>query len=613
MDQRAKSRKKKKIFHTEINRITSAIHKMDIGELKYYFDAGQCSADGADYPNFYPLIESVKTRNVALDLDTEDERKLEMLELLMHHGADVRTEAEKMDRENNACKVTSAMWASKWGFLRCLKRLVESGADLKRTAGYGETALNLAARYAQADCVKFLLVHVPSSMVNHRDKHGHTALMDAASCPSEKGHLCMQHLLAAGADPNVKGKSGSTVLSDAVKFGNVEAVRLLIDKGAELHSKQLLRAIRFGKVDVMALLLDKGFDIEEKFNGQTYLITAARYADLDALKLLVERGADLENRNQDGKTALMVVGETGKRYTENLKGYSYYKASMDFLLEKGALVNSTSHDGSTPLLLALRGFRTRWNMATQLLEHGADPTLCKSLQKWLHRAVMYGEDALVRAMIMQGFPPLDVSLAGFGGPDESQVLIPDATKAYEYTENIESYLEKTPVSPLAIALLYLRPDVARYFVSNQFFTHFDIVRLCWDPEIRRMLQDVDAKEVMEILDFLSTKPASLLNLSLVAVSSAVSQNFMWDCENGPHGMDSSDSEDIDTYSRAQTSASDGKGVPHSRHNLSSQVFSPTFKERVHKLGLPPALQRFLLHQTPSSSVPPEAWDHIPLE
>ena len=621
MEPRAKSRKKKKTFLTvtEIDRITDAIHRMDIDELNFFFDSEQCSADGADYPNFYPLIECVKIRNVDIDLDTEDERKLEMLELLMHHGADVRTEAEKMDRETNAFKDTSTMWASKWGFLRCLKRLVESGANLDRTDEDGETALNLAAQFAQADCVKFLLDHVPSAMIDHQGKHGETALMNAASCPSEKGLLCMQHLLAAGADPNAKGKCGTTALMNAIKIGNVEARKLLIDKGAELHSKHLWHAIRFGTVDIIALLLDKGFDLEEKFDGQTYLITAARYAELDALKLLVERGVDLENRNEDGKTALMVVVESGKRFPENRKGYSYYKASMDFLLEKGALVNSTSHDGFTPLRLALSGFRTRWNMATQLLEHGADPTLCKSLQKWLHRAVMLGADFFVGAMIIEGFPPLDVSLAGFGGPDESQVLIPDATKAYEYTENIESYLEKTPVSPLAVALLYLRPDIARYFISNQFFTRFDIVRLCWDPEIRRMLQDVDAKEEIEILDFLSTKPASLLNLSLVAVSSALIQDFVLHSGNGSHGLDiTSDSEDIETWNKidppaAEASKRGGKNATHPRGNLTSQVFRPTFRERVQGLGLPPALQRFLLHQTPSSSVHCEDWDYIPLE
>ena len=133
-------------------------------------------------------------------------------------------------------------------------------------------------------------------------------------------------------------------------------MRLPIDKGAELHSEQLLQAIRDGKVDVMALLLDKGFDIEEKFDGQSYLITVAGYVEYGALKLLVEKGADIENRNQDGKTALMVVVESRKRFPENLKAYPYYAASM-----KGALVNSTSHDGFSPLLLALCDFGTQSN------------------------------------------------------------------------------------------------------------------------------------------------------------------------------------------------------------------------------------------------------------
>jgi ankyrin repeat protein len=70
--------------------------------------------------------------------------------------------------------------------------------------------------------------------------------------------------LGYGADVNLADKFGSTALSDAVLFGNAEAVKLLIVAGANVNAADsqkttiLDRAKKIGRADIVKLLEDAG-------------------------------------------------------------------------------------------------------------------------------------------------------------------------------------------------------------------------------------------------------------------------------------------------------------------------------------------------------------------
>ena len=203
-------------------------------------------------------------------------------------------------------------------------------------------------------------------------------------------------------------------------------------------------------------------------------------------------------------------------------------------------------------------------MITKLLSHGLDPALSYRDQKILHTMVVKGEKSLVRGLVMNGFPPVDV---------KCDVL------TQKYTEYLPDE-DKTPVSPLALALASEHHDIARYLIVNRFFTRYDLVQLCRDQTLRQYLQR--KPECLEILDFLSARPHSLQDLCLVTVSSALSQYLVHDPLDIPPGD-------------------------------SRWMCKPTFRERVDLLQLPPTLKRELLHDTPSSSISCESWGNIPLE
>jgi ankyrin repeat protein len=69
------------------------------------------------------------------------------------------------------------------------------------------------------------------SLLREYGAFDHLLLFDAL----EKGnHRALRHLLGEGADPNVRRKSGDTLLCTAVSRGDLDAVRLLLDSGARV-------------------------------------------------------------------------------------------------------------------------------------------------------------------------------------------------------------------------------------------------------------------------------------------------------------------------------------------------------------------------------------------
>jgi ankyrin repeat protein len=110
-------------------------------------------------------------------------------------------------------------------------------------------------------------------------------------------------LLGQGADPNIRNEAGATALMWAVD--DLEKTRLLIDHGADVNARSddgrtplLIAAGLFGNSAVVKLMIDHGAELSAKSpaaNGYaTVLSEAARLGDESLLGLLVERGADVK-------------------------------------------------------------------------------------------------------------------------------------------------------------------------------------------------------------------------------------------------------------------------------------------------------------------------------
>ena len=170
-------------------------------------------------------------------------------------------------------------------------------------------------------------------------------------------------LLKIGHHPNIRDDWGRTPLTWAAEQGHEAVVKLLLEKGAEVNSKEdiygqtpLSWAEKNGHKAVVKLLLEKGAEVDSKDNeygqpplkraanneyGQTPLIRAAKNGHEAVVKLLLEKGAKVESQDDIyGQTPLSWAAKNG------------HKAVVKLLLEKGTKVDSKSDNGQTPLLWA---------------------------------------------------------------------------------------------------------------------------------------------------------------------------------------------------------------------------------------------------------------------
>jgi Flp pilus assembly protein TadD len=121
-------------------------------------------------------------------------------------------------------------------------------------------------------------------------------------------------LLAKGADPNGRNRTGQTPIFSVLSSGKTEIAELLIKRGADVNVRDSLgyaplhdAAMSRTKEGVEALkfLLVNGAEVNIRDNsGQTPLHAAAIQGNIEAVQLLLANKADKDLKDKDGKTAL---------------------------------------------------------------------------------------------------------------------------------------------------------------------------------------------------------------------------------------------------------------------------------------------------------------------
>ncbi|OGO96416.1 MAG: hypothetical protein A3F41_03160 [Coxiella sp. RIFCSPHIGHO2_12_FULL_44_14] len=113
------------------------------------------------------------------------------------------------------------------------------------------------------------------------------------------------------------------VLLGKLRYGNEDnkfLIRLLLDHGAHVESNIfyygsfLKMAAKLGNIEIVKLLLERGVDINAQ-NGQlgyTALMIDVRGGHIEMVRLLLDRGADIDRQTIRGMTALMLAAQHGR-------------------------------------------------------------------------------------------------------------------------------------------------------------------------------------------------------------------------------------------------------------------------------------------------------------
>ena len=171
-------------------------------------------------------------------------------------------------------------------------------------------------------------------------------------------------LLDSGADVNQEYYAGDTCLAIAAKWGHTGIAKLLIEKGAEVNPKSssietpLIEAAKSKSSDMVKLLLDHGADVHmvKKANRGsskniilfTPLKTATEYGNIEAIKILLDHGADINFKGENDNSAIHMAIKGHFKRAEHITG-------LKLLIESGANINEKGYQGKTPLHLAAEG------------------------------------------------------------------------------------------------------------------------------------------------------------------------------------------------------------------------------------------------------------------
>lgn len=243
-----------------------------------------------------------------------------------------------------------------------IKLLVERGIDINDRDGCQLTALHQAVSYGFDTKTIKLLLELGAG-VDVKDEDGVTPLHIAASLVGDNKAL-INLLIDRGADINAKTIIlGHDAIHVATKCNNIENIRALLKRGANIESKDknqftlLLTAIdsylnfykgeAAGGTKVIKYLLSENANIAaEDINGQTILFYLARANDLLVTELIIDKYKGnikkfINKENNAGFDAVDVALEHDHREIISL------------LISLGADINKIDSNGHTKLHRAI--------------------------------------------------------------------------------------------------------------------------------------------------------------------------------------------------------------------------------------------------------------------
>jgi ankyrin repeat protein len=220
---------------------------------------------------------------------------------------------------------TPLMMAAEAGDLLMVKELLSHGASIGATnktgfADSGKTALDIALEHNRKEVALFL---IDKGGFRSNEQQRAKALIAAVAYIKDKS--LVEKLLRPAGSVNasypmaISGLHGvtSTPLAAATRLGNVEMMRFLLDRGADIdrvggEMTPLGFAVSERKIEAAKLLLDRGADVNKGgLHNSPPIVFAASHKSPEFLNLLISHGASASFEDDIGRTALSAAATAG--------------------------------------------------------------------------------------------------------------------------------------------------------------------------------------------------------------------------------------------------------------------------------------------------------------
>lgn len=296
---------------------------------------------------------------------------------------------------------TALHWAAHHDDLAVATLLIEAGANVNAVNELGASALWLAAINGSAPMTRLLLQQ--GADPNTALKVGETPLMTAARSGSSQA---VELLLEHGAEVNTaEQERGQTALMWAAAQRHAAVVRLLIERGADLQARSKV----WYQLENTAGNTNPSGNFRMAHGGSTALLFAVRVGDVETARVLLDAGADIQGSDASGASALLIASHSGHQSlaifllqqganpNADQAGYTALHAAVlrgeielvTTLLDHGAELNAVIEHGT-----AGRRFSADYSIRAQLIGMNA---------LWL--AAKYGEVEILRTLLIHGADP----------------------------------------------------------------------------------------------------------------------------------------------------------------------------------------------------------------
>jgi ankyrin repeat protein len=252
----------------------------------------------------------------------------------------------------NAEGLTPLMYAVLAAGPPVLRALIDGGANVNAAGPDGVTALHMAAY----DLEKTRLLLTRGANPNAALKNGVTPLLIAADRPGTSEVVAL--LLAKSAVPDPKA-TAETALSRAARNADVALMRLLLARGVKISdTPRLARSAAAGHCrECLRIALAGGADANGATSaGRSALQDAAAFGDLEMVRMLVEKGANVSAADKRGYTALMRAALSYEPGAPQVVEYLLARgANVSMKNETGdTALSFAARSGETPIVAMLR-------------------------------------------------------------------------------------------------------------------------------------------------------------------------------------------------------------------------------------------------------------------